>query len=128
MKKLFLTALTALALAGSADACSARAGYVINGMLPTPAGLTQECGALYRAFVGSNDFKWAELYRVNTSSAGSIGKTLESRLRSKGFILLQTKEIKNGKMFGYGNPSTSKIVVLQIVFMSNSLYLTVTGN
>lgn len=31
-------------------------------------------------------------------------------------------------MFGYGNPNSSKIVVLQMVVIGSTLYLTATGN
>lgn len=133
MKKLlsFLTVL-AFALVGTALACP-KTGGILNGAAPRPATLTAECGVAWTAFKGSlnrntaKPFTFAELYTVPSSTAGSVGGQIETRIRALGYVKVMDQSMENGHQFGYINVATQRMVIVQVMAIAGKLYVSLLG-
>lgn len=134
MKKAFmtLTAVFALSLTGLSSACPVVKGWVGKNLMPIPSGMEPECGMLYKSFkqglTGNPDIRWSELYTVN-GNYSAIGGKLEKSILNKGFIRLMTKDISDTtKQLGYINPTSKKILLVQLMGMGGEVFVGVLGN
>lgn len=125
--------LMMLLIAGTASACPAHPGYILNGAVAQISGLQVICGQIYTAFKSGytgSAAKWVELYAIkNSANPTELARKMSSTFAGVGFTQAQDKSLSSTKrVYGYVNTSTHKIISMYVFVVGSVVYMSLSGN
>lgn len=118
-----------LSLTGPALACAVKPGYMANGLLRTPAGVTSTCGAMYklwRAGIGDGA-KWAEMFFVTPGASARVNRAVDAVLKRNNYTLAGNEAFSeppvSGRTLAYANLEKGNVLAMQRGKIGSQLFI-----